>query len=78
MKFTISRSSDQFMNRTLPTPEWKPYKHAKWDEKVGNWIIDLSSIKELLAIPSNREEKLILKHKSDFAHIEIDDLNDRL
>ncbi len=77
MKFTISRSSDQFMSRPLPTQDWTPHEKAVWEKKINNWFVDLNSIEDLVRLPA-KTERLIITYGQDCPNVEIDDLGGAL
>lgn len=73
MKIIISRSSDYFMDRNLPTPDWKPHDKVVWDKKINNWVLETNKIEDLYNL-LKKGEKLILGSARDCFFAEIDDL----
>ena len=78
MLFTISRASDNFLDRDLPTPEWSPHRGAVWDERIGNWIIDVPSLEYLMNLDEHSVIKVEPQDDGDrifaFPHILIEDV----
>lgn len=75
MKFTICRSSDQYLSQPTPTKTWCPHKLASWDEQVKNWVVNLANIKDLTSL-CVKTEAIVITAGNTYPNIEIDDLSD--
>lgn len=76
MRFTISRSSDYFMSSTTPTKNWTPHKKAIWNEDKNHWYVDLTNIKDLTGLATEKE-RIVVTYRAPFPHVEIDDLTEQ-
>lgn len=77
MKFTISRSSDFFMDCVHPNKDWAPHKRALWSEKNRYWHVDVENLSSLIDLLNNNSEKLIITLDDLLPHVCIDDVGDR-
>jgi hypothetical protein len=74
MLYTISRTSDQFMDCVHPNPNWRPHEKAEWSNKYGNWVVDIRSLDDILSFISKDVKAIITKNENN-AHLEIDDIS---
>jgi len=75
MLFTISKTSDQFMDCDLPSPNVCPFGGATWNNTYGDWTVDIS-IEDLVKLMDGRGTRLIVRRIGSWLpHIEIDNVS---
>lgn len=75
MILTISRTSDSFMTVELPSEYYPPHNMAKWDQDIGDWVIQVQNLDDLKTLCKDNEIRLVIsKTGTPYLHLEIDDV----